>query len=88
MRYHKTIRPDLGWFNWTDTTVQLPPGGEIIIPVSIEIPGETLTGYKSFGVKVESIKWNSEAQDYGAIMVFRIRKCPKQYVSVLIGFFI
>jgi len=60
---------DLSWFNWTDTTVQLPPGGEIIVPVAVDIPDGTSPGYKSFGVKVESIKWNSKAQDYGAIMV-------------------
>jgi hypothetical protein len=60
---------DIGWFNWTDTTVQAPAGGEIMLPIAVDIPGGTSSGYKSFGVKVESTMWSSDAQDYGAIMV-------------------
>jgi len=60
---------DLSWFNWTDTTVHIPIGQEIVLPIAVDIPSGTLPGYKSFGVKVESTKWGSKAQDYGAIMV-------------------
>ena len=60
---------DLGWFNWTDAIVQIPTEGEIVLPISVDIPGGTSPGYKSFGVIVESTRWSSGAQDYGAIMV-------------------
>jgi hypothetical protein len=60
---------DLGWFDWTETTVQAPAGGEIMLPIAVDIPDGASPGYKSFGVKVESIKWSSDTQDYGAIMV-------------------
>jgi len=60
---------DLGWFDWTETTVQAPAGGEIMLPIAVDIPDGTSSGYKSFGVKVESTRWSSDAQDYGAIMV-------------------
>ncbi|RLG25293.1 hypothetical protein DRN85_06160 [Methanosarcinales archaeon] len=60
---------DLDWFDWTETTVQAPAGGEIILPIAVDIPDGTSPGYESLGVKVESIKWSSDAQDYGAIMV-------------------
>jgi len=60
---------DLSWFNWTDTTVHIPIGQEIVLPIAVDIPSGTSVGYKSFGVKVESTKWGSKAQDYGAIMV-------------------
>jgi hypothetical protein len=60
---------DLGWFNWTDTIVQAPAGGEVVLPIVVDIPDGVSSGYKSFGVKVESTKWSSDAQDYGAIMI-------------------
>jgi len=59
---------DISWFNWVDTTVQIPAGQEIVLPIEVAIPGG-ISGYKSFGVKVESTKWSSEAQDYGTISV-------------------
>jgi hypothetical protein len=59
---------DLSWFNWTDTTVQIPAGQEIVLPVEVDIP-DGIAGYKSFGVKAESTKWSSDAQDYGAVLV-------------------
>ena len=60
---------DLSWFDWIDTSVQAQTGGEIVLPIEVAIPGGTSPGYKSFGVKVESTKWSSEAQDYGSISV-------------------
>ncbi len=63
-----SYQANLTWFNWTDMTVQVPAKGEILLPIEVAIPAGT-SGYKSFGVKVESIKWNSKAKDYGAIMV-------------------
>ena len=60
---------DLTWFSWTDTTVQIPAGGEIVLPIEVDIPSGISLGYKSFGVKVGSTKWSSNAQDYGAISV-------------------
>jgi len=60
---------DFSWFDWTDTTVHVPIGQEIVLPIAVDIPGGTSPGYKSFGVKVESTKWSSNAQDYGAISV-------------------
>jgi PKD repeat protein len=60
---------DLSWFDWTDTTVQASAGGEVVLPIVVNIPDGVSSGYKSFGVKVESTKWSSDAQDYGAIMI-------------------
>jgi PKD repeat protein len=59
---------DLSWFRWTDTTVQIPAGQEIVLPIAVDVPSG-ITGYKSFGVKAESTKWSSDAQDYGAVLV-------------------
>ena len=63
------FQANLSWFNWTNKTVMIPIEGEIVLPIAIEIPNGTSPGYKSFGVYVESKRWHSSAQDYGAIMV-------------------
>ena len=59
---------DLSWLSWTDTTVQMPAGHEIVLSIAVDIP-DGIAGYKSFGVKVESTMWGSDAQDYGAVLV-------------------
>jgi len=64
-----SYQADLDWCDWTDKNVQIPTGGEIILPIEVAILGGTSPGYKSFGVKVESTKWSSNVQDYGAIIV-------------------
>jgi len=63
------FQANLSWFNWTNKTVMIPIEGEIVLPIAIEIPNGTSSGYKSFGVYVESKRWHSSARDYGAIMV-------------------
>jgi hypothetical protein len=64
-----SYQANLSWFNWTDETVGIPIEEEIVLPIEVAIPNGTSSGYKSFGVKAESTKWHSKAQDYGAIMV-------------------
>nr|AAU43661.1 chloride channel [uncultured archaeon GZfos23H7] len=64
-----SYQADLDWSDWTDKNVQIPTGGEIVLPITVDIPSGTSPGYKSFGVKVESTKWSSNAQDYGAVLV-------------------
>jgi uncharacterized repeat protein (TIGR01451 family) len=59
---------DLTWFSWTDTTVQIPAGGEIMLPVEERIP-VGVSGLKYCYAKVESTNWNSDAKDWGRVDV-------------------
>jgi hypothetical protein len=59
---------DLSWFNWTDTTVAIPAGGEALILLRADIP-DGVSGYKAFRAMVESTKWTPKAMDTGIFSI-------------------
>jgi len=62
-------RADLSWFNWTSTLVRVPAGGEAVIPLRADIPGDAPKGYKAFRAVASSTKWTPSAFDTGVFHI-------------------
>ena len=59
---------NLTWFNWTSKYVKVPKGGEVNVPLEVNIPGGE-SGYKVFYAKLESTKWTPTAMDTGILYI-------------------
>ena len=62
-------KADLAWFAWTDKTIPVAAGGTEDIPLTVNIPSGTGSGYKMFRVMVESTTWTPTAYDTGIIYI-------------------
>lgn len=61
-------KADLSWLNWTEADVEIPAGGEVVIPLEVNIPGDA-SGYKMFRANGESTKWTATGFDTGILFV-------------------
>jgi hypothetical protein len=59
---------DLGWFNWTDQTVEVASGGVGVIPLGVSVPGNA-SGVKAFRVVAASVLGGLETFNTGLLQV-------------------
>lgn len=60
---------NLGWFNRTNATVEVPAGQTVLVPFRISVPPGTLSGYKSFKNNAKSLGFSATSIDTGAVNV-------------------
>ncbi len=61
-------RLELSWFDWTEKTVSVRTGQEVIIPVNVTIPAG-VTGTRSFRAKANSVMLKTYAYDTGYLKI-------------------
>ncbi|MDI9395025.1 MAG: hypothetical protein QM426_06265, partial [Euryarchaeota archaeon] len=62
---------NLSWFDWTEKTVSLKAGQEILIPVEVNIPGGIEPGRKLFRAYVNSETSSITGYDTGYLLISR-----------------
>ncbi|WP_156161174.1 DUF3344 domain-containing protein, partial [Methanosarcina sp. 2.H.T.1A.6] len=64
-----SYQADLFWFDWTEKSVTLKAGEEVLIPVKVTVPEETAAGRKFFRANVKSETSSISGFDTGYLVI-------------------
>ncbi|MDI9395494.1 MAG: hypothetical protein QM426_08815 [Euryarchaeota archaeon] len=64
-----SYQADLSWFEWTEKTITLKSGEEVLLPVKVTVPGDALAERKLFRANVKSETSSISGFDTGYLTI-------------------